>query len=356
MEKTGVCGGGWVVPSKSLVLILAQSQSFRWPTLLIRYGKTELEGETSGQVALKLGRWLHANQRPTSEDILSNPSSTPYTKEVNNIMTPASTVLKRLLLDPENTGKHWIPAKKWLQEQKAPLHDMMIPYACTLSLIERAMIANWFEEKICNGDQKMRRHWLGLLPIAHAHDTLKGEQINTRAEYLDEAWLLLLNQRKDVQIAQKDSLLDVDIDKECLEQLEKLMFERSARAGAAGHYQWGLDAGSHQDGWDPYAGLPPEWYHNDREEQEGELEFHKYLKLLSSPPPNGHDHSHVSVQKGKEEVTKLKLKLKHRERLGVCVRMGPRTHIRRLSLHKKSYAFEVVYEESSIEDGRFEPT
>jgi hypothetical protein len=62
------------------------------------------------------------------------------------------------------------------------------------------------------------------------------------------------------------------------------------------------------------------------------------------------------VQKGKEEVTKLKLKLKHRERLGVCVRMGPRTHIRRLSLHKKSYAFEVVYEESSIEDGRFEPT
>jgi hypothetical protein len=51
---------------------------------------------------------------------------------------------------------------------------------------------------------------------------------------------------------------------------------------------------------------------------------------------------------------KLKLKLERRERLDVCVRMGSRTHIRRLSLCKKSYAFEVLYEESSIEDGRLE--
>jgi hypothetical protein len=53
-------------------------------------------------------------------------------------------------------------------------------------------------------------------------------------------------------------------------------------------------------------------------------------------------------------MMKLKLKLKHHQRLGVCVRMGPRTHIRGLSLRKNSYAFEVLYEESSIEDGRLE--
>jgi hypothetical protein len=38
----------------------------------------------------------------------------------------------------------------------------------------------------------------------------------------------------------------------------------------------------------------------------------------------------------------------------VC--MGQRMHIRQLSLRKKSYAFEVLYEESSVEDGHFEPT
>ncbi|KAF8200974.1 hypothetical protein BJ912DRAFT_843887, partial [Pholiota molesta] len=58
------------------------------------------------------------------------------------------------------------------------------------------------------------------------------------------------------------------------------VFERSAGAGAAGHYQWGLDAGSHQDGWDSYAGLPPEWYHDDREEQEGELEVSESERLV----------------------------------------------------------------------------
>jgi len=29
------------------------------------------------------------------------------------------------------------------------------------------------------------------------------------------------------------------------------MFERSALAGIAGNYQWGLDAGDHQEGWNP---------------------------------------------------------------------------------------------------------
>ncbi|KAI0684260.1 hypothetical protein BC835DRAFT_1293395, partial [Cytidiella melzeri] len=31
----------------------------------------------------------------------------------------------------------------------------------------------------------------------------------------------------------------------------------------AGWYQWGLDAGEHQESWDPYAGLPSHWNHGD---------------------------------------------------------------------------------------------
>ena len=49
------------------------------------------------------------------------------------------------------------------------------------------------------------------------------------------------------------------------------MFEQSKRVGVAGHFQWGLDAGTHQDGWDPYNMLPTEWDHGDWDGSETEL-------------------------------------------------------------------------------------
>jgi hypothetical protein len=64
--------------------------------------------------------------------------------------------------------------------------------------------------------------------------------------------------------------MDVDVDKECLEVLEEEMFEKSARAGIAGHYQWGLDVGDHHY-WYPYSGAW-KWDHRDREGSESELE------------------------------------------------------------------------------------
>ncbi|KAJ7577596.1 hypothetical protein C8J56DRAFT_798500 [Mycena floridula] len=41
------------------------------------------------------------------------------------------------------------------------------------------------------------------------------------------------------------------------------MFTDSADAWKAGYYQWGLNAGPHQDGWNPYVGLPSHWSHDD---------------------------------------------------------------------------------------------
>ena len=57
---------------------------------------------------------------------------------------------------------------------------------------------------------------------------------------------------------------EVDVERECLAKLEKEMFERSEAAGIAGEYQWGWDAGDHQDAWNPYDGLPDHWIHSDR--------------------------------------------------------------------------------------------
>ncbi|KAF9529533.1 hypothetical protein CPB83DRAFT_834956 [Crepidotus variabilis] len=53
--------------------------------------------------------------------------------------------------------------------------------------------------------------------------------------------------------------MEVDVEKESLELLEEQMFEMSKQAGVAGNRQWGLDAGSHQDDWNPYGGLPEHW-------------------------------------------------------------------------------------------------
>jgi len=39
-----------------------------------------------------------------------------------------------------------------------------------------------------------------------------------------------------------------------------------AQSGSAGNYQWGLDTGNNQDGWDPYAELSSHWNHEDRNE------------------------------------------------------------------------------------------
>ncbi|KZP27480.1 hypothetical protein FIBSPDRAFT_730615 [Athelia psychrophila] len=53
-----------------------------------------------------------------------------------------------------------------------------------------------------------------------------------------------------------DLILPVDVDGECLADLEHLLFENSAAAGLAGNQQWGLDAGPHQHNWDPYVHFP----------------------------------------------------------------------------------------------------
>lgn len=75
-----------------------------------------------------------------------------------------------------------------------------------------------------------------------------------------------------------------DVDKEAVEKLEKQMFECSSRAGKAGNYQWGLDAGPHQSGWEPYMSVPFEWDDGTYvAESESELQVcHLFMLLFGS--------------------------------------------------------------------------
>ncbi|KAF8964488.1 hypothetical protein BDZ97DRAFT_1918921 [Flammula alnicola] len=243
-----------------------------------------LWGDTEGRRRIRLGQWKHAHEVETSEDILSDPSSIPYSKGIDTILSREKDILARLLLQEDIEDD--IPAKQWLINAKKPLNSL-IPYAGCLSLIERAQIANWFERHIANDDRALRHLWLGRLPIAHAYtvyisahlkSTGHKNKLTTKEDRLEKGW--------DSQFSRVPSLLiDVDIEKECLSRLEEEMFEMSKRAGVAGNAQWGLDSGDHQYWW-PYNGLPDHWNHRDREENDIELEHGpNYIRNPSPPAP-----------------------------------------------------------------------
>ena len=210
----------------------------------------------------------------STEDILADPSTIPYGAEVDKALSPARDRLREILLSPDDVPSEEVPAKKWLEDQKKSLTKTLIPFVGALSVSERAQIANWFETHI-SLTQDTRVLWLGRLPIAHAHTVFiafrmhqdphyKGLRANLR-ELFSKAW--------EVQLTGAPTILNsIDIDAESMETLEEEMFEHSNRTGPSGNEQWGLDVGHHQDGWNPYSGVPKTWHEKKREGNEAECE------------------------------------------------------------------------------------
>lgn len=226
---------------------------------------------TNGLGITQLGKWIHAHEVPSVEDILSNPTSISYTREVNEALQPYVDSLQKLLRNPGPgfADVHSVPAMKWLARGKRDPLRTLIPYTGNLSVVDRAQIANWFEIHIAI-DKNIRNTWLGLLPLAHTFTLFIASQLLKKPprktdmaelshqELLEMAWVIQVN--GDAELLWQE----VDVECECLNKLEEEMFERSRAAGIAGEYQWGLDAGDHQDTWNPYNGLPDHWIHGDR--------------------------------------------------------------------------------------------
>ncbi|KAF9460088.1 hypothetical protein BDZ94DRAFT_1378544 [Collybia nuda] len=227
--------------------------------------------DRTGRRKIRLGKWKHACDVETPEDILMAPGSIPYTPEIDVALSPSLPVLKALLNTPEKVVDN-IPAKSWIITSKKKLHSTIVPYVGSLTVLERARIANWFETHVSQ-KKELRQKWLGLLPIAHAHTIFISSRIKSDPRFEGLSDGNLLQKAWDIQITGVSSIwTDVDVDKESLARLEEEMFEVSVEAGIAGHYQWGLDSGSHQDFWDPYSGLPEHWNHGNREGSDAELE------------------------------------------------------------------------------------
>ena len=189
--------------------------------------------------------------------------------EINEALQPYVDSLRELLRNPKLADVRNVPAMEWLGKRD-PLRTV-IPWTGNLSVDDRAKIANWFETHIAI-DKKLRNKWLGLLPLAHTFTLFIGSQLLqvekppqktdvaklSHQERMEMAWEIQVN--GDVELLWQE----VDVDRECLTKLEEEMFERSKAAGIAGEYQWGLDAGDHQDTWNPYDGLPSHWVYAER--------------------------------------------------------------------------------------------
>ncbi|EDR02673.1 uncharacterized protein LACBIDRAFT_332179 [Laccaria bicolor S238N-H82] len=200
---------------------------------------------------IRLGKWKHARDVKTSEDILADPSKIPYSEEINKILSPFKKLLKKLLTcyGPDDLKSEIIPARDWLENGKKPLQTSLVLYCGALSIIERAQIANWF---LCH-ISKNAETWLGRLLLAHVFTLYTAEHIKnepkfkvlTQPEIINEAWRIQFTSIPSV-------LFDIDVEREALENLETKMFEVSRAVGITSYCQWGLDTGHHQD-WDPYA-------------------------------------------------------------------------------------------------------
>lgn len=179
-----------------------------------------------------------------------------------------------------------VPAVDWLSGRAVAM-DIYVPGG--LTYLDRARVANWFEVHIAK-DQQMRHRWITSLPMAHAITVLlsyrlsKGEDESNdhlTFENLRTAW-------EHQKTATDKNGFRIDVDKECLRLLEERMFEQSFRAGIAGHRQWGLDAGDHQECWDPYTGRPDEWIRSDYQGDPKELLVRRtvnFASVLELMPP-----------------------------------------------------------------------
>ena len=115
--------------------------------------------------------------------------------------------------------------------------------------------------------------------MAHAVTLFLAYRLRSEGQPYDQ--MELLSRAWKVQISAEnmgDRHEAVDVDLECLSHFERRIFECSEEAGEAGFEQWGLDAGDHQDAWNPYQGLPADWEDGWRPEDAEEiLEVSHYL-------------------------------------------------------------------------------
>ncbi|KAG2335356.1 hypothetical protein BDR05DRAFT_1036091, partial [Suillus weaverae] len=259
-----------------------------------------LYGDHKHRRMIRLGRWTHAHEVPQHEDVIANFRNIPYSININEALAPHGPLLTDIFEQPDPAKmRNTVPVLGYLADlsEKTGRKHTTVPYCGDLSLTDCAQIANWIYHHI-RGASNQIINWLNCATYAHACTIVVAKHKKNQLQELvqnilterhssapdvnsvptpeEQANAMLQAAWLDLQLSYDQSAMDIDVDLECVGILEQRMFEESLAAGAAGNEQWGKDAGTHQDRWNPYEGLPEHWNHGDRDpyapEFEGEVD------------------------------------------------------------------------------------
>ncbi|KAJ7572400.1 hypothetical protein C8J56DRAFT_1068918 [Mycena floridula] len=229
----------------------------------------ELWGDLSGRRNIRLGKFTHAYHVPVLENLLLDLGD--FTEEIEAALRPHHRLLEDLVLRldtiPYNPD---IPVIAWQAGQfslesaiGAGASQLSALFVGGMSLADLSGITNWIRTQI-GGSYASENVWSSPGSLAHAHARTLLDAHRNRQVYLAAD---LASDRTPAQVT------NVDVDREALSNLEAAMFEDSNEAGRAGNSQWGLDAGYHQDYWNPYYDLLPEWSYDDHDRVEVDQDF-----------------------------------------------------------------------------------
>ncbi|KAJ8080755.1 hypothetical protein PM082_017589 [Marasmius tenuissimus] len=236
--------------------------------------KDSMWQDRAGRRAMRLGKWTHAlvHVAQNKEDLeYEGIDQFQYDKEVNNALTPHTELLEKLYRHPDLVDSSDVPALEHIRTSPNHLFNNVLPHCGSTSIEDRCRVSNWFETHISR-DSHVRVQWMYLVPWSHIitlliayrlaigkHDS--GDKLQIGKDLLQEVWAIQVREtsQENARDFEGGPRRIVDVDNECLGDLERKMFECSARAGNTGYFQWGLDAGHHENNWNPYDGLPRAW-------------------------------------------------------------------------------------------------
>ncbi|KAF9062287.1 hypothetical protein BDP27DRAFT_1428067 [Rhodocollybia butyracea] len=220
--------------------------------------------DQDGRRTIQLGSYIRPleeqiHKQEAEDDLLVNPTTVRCSSEIAAVLQPHRVLLMELAINPEKFSLKQVPALA-LQNSKDLISGNATYYTGGLLATQVAEINNWIHTKIPMADKldinMMLRPTIGharTLVVAHLfRSEFMGdiEDGTLEQKVLEKAWKRLKDWTGRTTTGKPRPKI-VDVNFEAISLLDKIMFDESERAGAAGNHQWGLDIGPHELAWTP---------------------------------------------------------------------------------------------------------
>lgn len=218
----------------------------------------------------------------TKATLFLDPNAVKCPTEISQILDAHIDLIVKLVVDPSKISVQEVPSLAMMAE-KNKININATVYTGGLLDTEVAAINNWFhrripfaEKLVISGMHPYVIAHCHTLLIAHRHheeflQTIDSSIENTEQFVLQKAWDYLKEWTGyDVDGKEKNML---DVNSEAISILDKIMFDKSERAGIAGNDQWGLDAGPHEQCWEPSSSGPSVTQNKKREGDDDDIEL-----------------------------------------------------------------------------------